>query len=261
MRIPQAALALLVALSAAAAAAAAGPGIAPTPFQLVFDGHHVVATFPSPAGLSHVGTFTTNDPLCPSGTGGNVAETDVGVATRVFTCDGSGATFTAKIWPQIEEHEGSGWWQIVSGTGPLADLRGKGTFSSVLVSGDLNDFITVVFRSTWTGTVALDATPPTLTLTKATATRLKRPAGMVKVSLALALGDSGGGPVSYTVTLVDPATLDALFRKSGSTSAGSIGWTPRVKPPARARVLRVEVDASDGAGNESTVKQAIPLRK
>jgi hypothetical protein len=242
-----------------------GASAAPTSFQLVFDGHTVLAGYPSPSGAAHVGTFTTNSALCPSGSGQDTAETDLGLATRLFTCDGSGATFTATINPHIGEYEGSGSWQIISGTGPLTDLRGEGTFSSVLTSGDLSDIpgnlLALAFHSTWTGTVALDATPPTLTLTTATATKLKRPAGTYKVKLDLALGDSGGGPVSYTLTLVDPATLDTLVRKSGTTSTGSVAWTFSLKPRARARSLRLEVDASDQVGNQSTLKHAIPLTK
>jgi len=214
---------------------------APSPFSLVFDGHHVVATFPSPTGLSHVGTFTTNDPLCPSGAGENIAETDDGVATRLFTCDGSGA--------------------ITAGTGPLADLRGRGTFHSDLVSSDRNDFITIVVHSAWTGTAALDAAPPTLTLTltKATATRLERRAGAYKVSVALTLTDAGGGPVGYTLTIVDPATLDRLARRTGSTSGGPLALTYTVKPRARTRAVRVEVDAGHQVGNQTTLERTIRL--
>ena len=234
---------------------------APAPFQLVFDGHHVVATtFSSPTGLSHVGTFTTNYAPCPSGSAKDTAETDQGVATRLFTC-ASGATFSANVWPQLAEHGGTGSWQIISGTGPLADLRGEGSFSSVLTSGDPNNFITVAFRSTWTGNVDLDATPPTLALAKDSTVRAKRPAGTYKLSLALALADNGGGPVTYTLTLVDPTTLMTLVRKNGSTTAGSVGWTFVLRPSTRARAVRLEVDASDTVGNQSTLKQTIAFKK
>jgi len=233
----------------------------PAPFQLVFDGHHIVATFPSPTGLSHVGTFTTNDQLCPSGTAANTSENDQGVATRVFTCDGSGATFTALVWPQLSEHGGLGSWRIISGTGPLADLRGQGDFASVLTSGDPNNFVTVDFRSTWTGAIDLDATPPTVTLTRATLTKLTRPARTYELKLGLGLSDNGGGPVSYTLILVDPTTLNTYVRRDGSTSTGSLEGTFVLKVGPHARALRLLLDASDKVGNETRFKRVITLRK
>jgi len=248
-----------------AGTAGAPAGSAPTSFQLVFVGRTVLASYPSPSGAAHVGTFTTNSALCPSGSGQDIAETALGVGTRLFTCDGSGATFTATINPHIGEYTGAGSWQIVSGTGPLGDLRGEGTFSSVLTSGDPSDIpgnlLALAFRSTWTGTVALDATPPTLALTKDTATKLRRPAGRYRFDIILTLHDNGGGPVSYTVNLLDPATLDILVRKSGTTSTGSLGWTFSLKPRARARTLRLEVEASDQVGNQATLTHAIALRR
>jgi hypothetical protein len=143
---------------------ASAPAV-PSVFQLVFVGHDVVASYhPSPTGVAHVGTFTTNSPLCPSGSGQDIAETDSGVATRLFTCDGSAATFTATINPHVGELGGSGAWQIVSGTGPLADLRGQGSFSGVLTAGSPSDIpgnlLALAFRSSWTGVADLDATPP-----------------------------------------------------------------------------------------------------
>jgi hypothetical protein len=216
-----------------------------------------------------VGTFTTNNALCPSGHAEDIAQSyqkleDV-IATRLFTCDGSGATFTATVYPLAAEHgfggSNSGVWQIISGTGPLTDLRGKGSFSSVLTSGDQDIPATIAFRSTWAGTADLDATPPTLTLTKHTAVKLTRPVGRYRVGLTFALSDNDGGPVSYSLTLTDPTTLTALVRKSGTTNAGSIGWTFVLKPSAQTRRLRLEIDANDTVGNQTTLKQTIALKK
>jgi hypothetical protein len=218
---------------------------------------------PTPSHLAAFATLRpgTNYPTCPSGSGENTAENEQGVVTRLFTCDGSGATFTALVWPQLSEHEGDGFWRITSGTGPLADLRGEGTFSSVLTSGDPNDFITIDFRSTWTGNIDLDALPPALALTKDRTVRIKRPAVAYKLSLALSLADNGGGPVTYTLTLVDPRTLRILVSKTGTTSARSIGWTFVLKPSKRTRALRLEVDASDTVGNQATLKKIIAIKK
>jgi hypothetical protein len=99
-------------------------GATPTSFQLTFEGRHIVASFPTPTGLAHVGTFTTNYSPCPSGTGADIAQSDQ-VATRLFVCDGSGATFTATVVPHLSEHGGVGSWQIISGTGPLASPRSR----------------------------------------------------------------------------------------------------------------------------------------
>jgi len=258
-------LAVLALATASAAYAVTTVPTAPTSFQLVFDGHTIKATYPSPSGAAHVGTFTTNSPLCPSGSGADIAETEEGVATRLFTCDGSGATFTATINPHIGEYLGAGAWQIISGTGPLADLRGKGTFSSVLTAGNLNDIpgnlLALAFRSTWAGAIALDSTPPRLALTKGTAERVTRRAGRYRVSLDLALADAGGGPVSYTFTLVDAASKNILAYKSGTVTAGKVRRTFVVKPSARARKLRLVVQASDEVGNQSSLKHTIVLRK
>lgn len=255
----------IVALAVVFALTPLGASATPAPFQLVFVGHSVQASYPSPSGVAHVGPFTTNSALCPSGSGQDIAETSQGVATRLFTCDGSGATFTATINPHIGEFEGAGAWQIIAGTGPLTDLRGRGTFSSVLTSGDVSDIpsnlLALAFRSTWTGMVDLDTTPPSLSLTRVAATELERPKGTYRLSVALALADAGGGGVSYELAIVDRATLVALVRKHGITSAGSIAWKFVIKPSTRARTVGLVVDASDQVGNQSTLVRAIRLTK
>ncbi|MGZ4257856.1 MAG: hypothetical protein ACXVRE_08850 [Gaiellaceae bacterium] len=260
----------LIPLAAVVAAFALVPlsaSAAPASFGLVFDGHHVVAP-QFTGGLAHVGTFTTNDALCPSGHAEDIAVrrakgSDHFDSTRLFTCDGSsGATFTATIHLMNAECQGySGVWQVISGTGPLADLRGKGSFTSVVTGGDPQDTLTITFRTTWTGTADLDAMPPTLALTKHTITKLSRPSQRYRLKLTLALSDNGGGPVAYSLTLVDPSTLKALVRKSGTTSAASIHWTLVLKPRARTRALRLNVVASDAVGNQSTLRRKIPLKK
>jgi hypothetical protein len=236
-----------------------GAQSAPTPFQLVFDGHHVVADFPSPTGLAHAGPFTTNSSLCPSGNARDVAQTDQ-VATRLFTCTGSNATFTATISPHLAEHGGTGSWRITGGTGALTDFRGKGTFTGVLTNGSPSDLQSITFRSTWQGVVDLDASPPTLSLSKQTARRVTRPAGSYLLHLVISLGDDGGNPVSYALSLVDPTSLSALFRKSGRTSSGTLSLACTVRPSSRARSLRLEIEASDPVGNESSLRRAVRLR-
>jgi hypothetical protein len=238
---------------------------APSSFQLVFVGHDVVASYqPSPTGVAHVGTFTTNSSLCPSGSGQDIAETDAGLATRLFTCDGSAATFTATINPHIGELGTSGSWRIISGTGPLADLRGQGTFSSVLTAGSPSDIpgnlLALAFRSTWAGVVDLDAAPPSLSLTKATAVKLKRPKRTYRLTVAIGLSDSGGGPVLYTLTVIDPANLVTVARKTGTTNASSLVWTFVIGQSTQTRTLRLQADASDQVGNQVQLKHTIALK-
>src|SRR5207247_1902836 len=76
--------------------------------------------------------------------------------------------------PRPAEHGGSGTWQIIDGTGPLANLHGKGTFTSSLVSGHSDDPPTIVFRSTWNGVADFDAQPPTVVLKAAVVRKLER---------------------------------------------------------------------------------------
>ena len=143
--VPMLMLAAVALLSARGAAATAPPA-----FHLVFDGAHN-------AQLLHEGTFTTSYPLCPSGQAvdtGVDATTDT--AVRQFTCAGGGE-FTAKVRPLPAEHGGSGSWQIVAGSGPLANLRGKGTFTS---TGSRDPTIRRRSRSGAPGTASPTSTPP-----------------------------------------------------------------------------------------------------
>lgn len=215
-------------------------------FHLVFDGTHN-------AQLLHQGTFTASLASCSSGT---VADASIDeatlTATRVFTCT-AGGSFTAKVGPLSAEHGGSGVWQIVSGTGPFADLRGKGTFSGVLVSGNPDDPSTIVFRSTWDGLARLDVDGPAISVTKAKAVKIRhRPAGRYTLSVGLSLVDAQGGPVTYAVQVVDSKKRSNAVFKSGTTSTGTVTWHPRFKPTKKTRYLRLTVDATDGVGNDSS---------
>jgi hypothetical protein len=227
---------------------------APSSFQLVFDGKHN-------AQLLHEGTFTSSSSLCSSGTAADVSiDEQTLTATRRFSCD-AGGDFTAKVGPLDAEHGGSGTWQIVAGSGALADLRGKGTFTSVRLSGDPNDPATITFRSTWTGVADLDATPPAVAVRHWSAKKLKRPRGAYKVKLALSLTDSGGGPVSYELDLVDPKKPSHSFAfKLGKTATGSVTRTVRIKVGKRTRRVRLKLTATDAVGNESAFAKTFRLR-
>jgi hypothetical protein len=247
--------ALGVAIAAVSLLGTGGAGVAaPASFQLVFDGKHQ-------PNLLHEGTFTTPSSSCPTGTAEDVSIDEATVtAVRQFTCDAGGG-FTAKVGPLPAEHGGSGTWQIVAGSGALADLRGKGTFTSVRTGGDPNDPETITFRSTWTGVADLDATPPTTGVKHWHAKKLKRPKGAYKVTLRLSLTDNDGGPVSYELKLVDPKKPSHSFAfKVGKTATGSVTKSLRIKVGKRTRHVRLKVEATDAVGNQSAFAKTFRLR-
>jgi hypothetical protein len=240
-----AAIAALIGLGGADAAG-------PPAFQLVFDGRHN-------AQLQHEGTFTANASWCPSGSVTELSvDSTTDTATRRFACSG-GSDFTATVRPLPAEHGGGGTWRIVGGSGPLANLRGKGTFTSTLVSGRTDDPATIAFRSTWTGVADFDADPPVISVASAAVHRLKRPAGAYTVRLVVTLADSGGS-VSYVLQLVDPKRPTKAFVYRVGQAAGTLTSTVRITVPAAMRAVRLQLDAADPVGNASTLSRTIRLR-
>ena len=224
-------------------------------FQLVFDGKHA----PS---LLHEGPFTTSASFCASG---YAVDTEVDPATesalRKFTCSGSGAAFTARVGRLPAEHGGSGTWQITEGTGPLADLRGEGTWTSVRLGGNPLDPATITFRSTWKGVADLDAAPPTVAVLTRSAHKLRRPKGTYRLHIVLSLSDKAGNPVSYSLAVIDPRRPnDWLATKSGTTTTGSASFLLRVHPAKRTRALRLKIDAGDPVGNTTSFGTTLRLR-
>jgi hypothetical protein len=244
----------ILAIGALMVVGARGAGAAaPSSFQLVFDGKHNEA-------LLHEGTFTTSSAWCAAGT---AADTDIDdatlTATRLFRCT-AGGTFTAKVTPLSAEHGGIGSWQIVAGSGTLADLRGKGTFTSTRLSGGA-DPATITFRSTWDGPADFDATPPLIALTRSSVRKLKRPKNAYDIRLTVSLTDAGGGPVSFVLQLADPGHRATTFAyKVGKTASGSITKTIRIKVPKKTRRIRIGLEASDELGNTSSFEKVLPLK-
>lgn len=244
----------LVAIAALALFGAGGAGAAaPAPFHLVFDGKH------NPDTLLHEGTFTSSSSWCPSGTAADTSiDPTTDTALRLFSCTGGG-DFTAKVWPLPAEHGGSGSWQIVAGTGPLANLRGDGTFTSVRLSGNTDDPATITFQSSWDGVAALDITPPTIDLKSATARKLTRPRNAYKIRIVLSLIDTDG-PVSYILQLIDPRNpTSPLASKVGQTTTGTATLSFRIRLPQRTHIVRIKIDANDAVGNTSAFAKAIRL--
>jgi len=234
---------------AVATSARGGAGSAAPSFHLVFDGKHN-------QNLLHEGPFTTSSSFCPSGYATDVNLNEITeTALRRFSCDDAGGDFTARVASLRAEHGGRGTWQIVDGSGPLADLRGMGTWTSVRLSND--DFPT--FRSTWDGVADFDVAAPTITITRAVAHKLLRPKGTYQLRVAISLAD-GTSPTSYSLVAVDPRKpLDPLGSKSGQTSTGSVTAVLRVRPAKRTRALRLRVDASDPFGHSSFLVKSLRL--
>jgi hypothetical protein len=95
-------------------------------------------------------------------------------------------------------------WKIISGTDKYATLRGNGTYTGEIIGGDPSDPISVIYRTTWTGMVEFDATPP-LVGVAATATRLKQPAGAYSVRIRSWYGTRSLVPALLTESSFAPA--------------------------------------------------------
>jgi len=226
-------------------------------FTLAFDGHHAPATFASPNGLEHEGTFTTNDPRCASGTAADVAiAAATATARRRFTCS-SGETFDALVGPLPFEHGGKGTWKIVGGTGSLAALRGLGRWTSVRTGGSDDDPMTITFTSDWTGVAADDVTPPTVAFAGAVAHRLS--ATRAQLALTLRVTDRTE-PLTFAVTAEDPAQpATLLLRMTGTTTSTSVSASKRIHVVARTRSLRVTATVTDAVGNTRTTSARVRL--
>jgi hypothetical protein len=251
--------AVLLGLLAAPAKEATARSGAVVNFGLVFNGSHAPATFPSPNGLMHQGPFTTADSRCPSGYAQDTAiHASTESAVRLFTCD-SGDTFVARVAPLPAEHGGSGTWKIISGTGNLVALRGMGTWTSTLVSGDPADPSTVTFRSEWQGIAADDATAPTVAVTHIAARRRSARRGSLNVRLRVSDETT---PVRYALTVRDAGPAKrVILRRAGSVSSGTIAISQTVRISRSTRRLILAVRSTDAVGNQRLTTRRIALRR
>lgn len=225
---------------------------APATFHLVFEGHHN-------ASLTHEGSFTSSLASCGSGLAADVSvDSATDTALRRFTCPG-GNEFTATVSPLPAEHGGNGVWRIVSGTGALASLRGRGTFSSTRLEGRSDDPATITFRSTWEGVADFDTVPPAIAVTKVTILKLKKPKGAYNLRVVVTF--PGDDAVSYVLQVVDPRKpLNALVYKIGQTTSGSFASAARIRPAKSTRMLEIEVEADDAVGNDANASKTVRLR-
>ncbi len=237
----------------------------PGPFELsLHAGHEFVTASPTyPFGLRHTGTFTSRAPFCSSGT---LLDVQVlgGVsspirARRQYTCDdGSGSLVFLVNDPELE-HGSTGTWSIEEGTGRYAGIRGRGQYRGEILAGDPGDFGSIVFRAAWQGVSDTDTAAPSITVTSAKATKLRRPAGTYSIRLVLvARDDVADNAVSYRVTASGSGFTSVT--KLGTTATGTASLTFRVRTSnARARMVQLAVSASDPVGNERTLTRSLKL--
>ncbi len=235
-------------------------GAASTPFQLVFDGHHVPLAA-SPNGLGHAGTFTASPPFCSEGTAAD-EQVFVGAqvsSRRVFTCSDGTGSMTARMVNIPGEHAGggTGTWEIALGTGAYMKLRGSGTWSTLSVQGDEGNLLKLSFRSKMEGNAFLDETAPAAGFSKASARKLLRPRGAYLITVVLfARDDAETGATFRLRARVGSRTLAS---KAGQTASNAMAVSMTVRPPRGARILQLVLTATDSVGNTRTVQRSLKL--
>ena len=249
---------VLGALAAAVLALSSVGSAAPTPLVLTFEGGHF-SDDNLPGGLRHDGRFTASAPVCAAGRGYDIEHVAIEPLTvrRMHVCDDGTGTFTALMPTVRNEHGGSGSWRIVEGTGRYAALRGFGSYTGTLVSGNPLLFDTVVFRTSWQGTIDFDADPPVIQTFTATARKVRSRPRTYALRIVVAMRDSAA-PMSYSAAVRIGRSFPAL--KRGSTASGRATVTVRIRPPRTARSLRIELTAEDAVGNETRAARTVRLR-
>ena len=189
--------------------------------------------------------FRSRAPFCEKGTVEHiVASRRTGDATR-FTCDDGTGSLTVLM--RITT------WQILDGSGSYAGLRGRGWVR--YEPPEIWD-AAVTYRRTLGGVADLDAIPPTIAFSSATATKLR--AGAYAIKVALALRDNvDDNPVSYTLRVSAGGT--ELARRFGTARTEAVSATLRIRPPAGARTVRLQLTGEDPVGNAVAARRALSL--
>jgi hypothetical protein len=259
-------LALVGLIGGSAATTSATPAAAvPNAFQLTLEGRLTLATVVSDEvpEVTSRGTFSSRAPFCARGTFVDLLVVPtIPIGYRRFTCeDGSGSLTvdfgTTEVWRPWGAR-----WVIFDGTGSYAQLRGRGSLRGEVLGGKIDPQLggAVTWRSTLEGVVDRDAVAPTITLSRATATKLRRPAGAFTIRLLLALRDDvDGRPVYYTLRV---ATLGGteLARRFGMATTPALPLTLRINPRnVRVNAVWLELDAEDPIGNASSLSRWLKL--
>jgi hypothetical protein len=201
-------------------------------------------------------------PFCESGSTEDLDYFSPPGVTRRYTCaDGSGSL---TLWSSRLDAEyttgSSGEWAIVDGAGLYEGLRGKGTYAGELLGGSSMDVSKpIVFRTVLRGVASADRTPPSISITSARATKVRRDPGSYLVRVALVLRDDvEGNPVAYSLKATEgPWYLDST---SGTTASGSVSTTLRVLTSStRVRSVNLHLLASDPVGNEGLIVRSLRL--
>lgn len=236
-----------------------GSADASEPSLLTFEGAHYVDTTLS-GGLRHDGRFTASAPFCSAGRAYDTRHLDTAgwlTVQRLHTCDDGSGSFTVFMPMVRNEHGGSGTWQIVEGTGRYATLRGLGTYTGTVVSGDRDVFETIAYRTSWQGAAGFDADPPAIDAFVATARKVRQRPRTYVLRVDLTARDATAA-VEYTVDVL--AGRSRLDFKSGTTASGQGTITFRLRPPRGASSVRVVLTARDALGNETAVSRSVRLR-
>ena len=236
---------------------------AETPFELTFEGELTPPLFPSTAG----GMFTSRAPFCASGT---FVAADAGFR---FTCGDGTGSLTVLLGLNA-------MWPIHEGTGRYADLRGSLSLrSEVLCEPWRGESCDLRKPIPWWGTLVgvvdsgaerdqpgadpvapaeADTVAPTVAFSRATARKLRRPAGAYALRVGITLRDDVAvNRVWYT--LHASAGGVELARRIGTTRTGAVSLTLRIRPPAGARTVRLALTGADPFENEASVSRALRL--
>ncbi len=184
-------------------------------------------------------------------------------AIRRFTCsDGSGSvTARVELFPAEHDAGGSEPWEIVDGTGQYATLRGKGTWRSVSVSGNQEDPITLTFQIYWTGVVAFDAVPPTVSVKRVTLKQRSKSAYLVQLRLS-ASDDNPSNAISYVVTLLGSnGNRHTVYTSKAPEMPGPKTISFTAHAAAGTKSLRAAIAVSDPLGNKRTVTHLLSLHR
>ena len=244
-------LLLAVAMTSGSAAAR---GSAPVPFQMIFEGRS------EGTGRGVEGAFTATAPRCASGRFSDATGTPLaGIRIRVdrsLTCaDGTG-TVTVVYEGVREFLDGPGTWRIRSGSGRYAALRGTGSTRNVNISHDPQTGAGA-FRNVADGLAALDAEPPQVTLTAASARRVRKRPPLQTLRVVFAAADRAGSePLDYELAVLDESATRTHVRKGKTSALTSV----TLRTNTRSSRVRIELTVRDAVANERVVRRSLRIR-
>lgn len=226
----------LLLLAAVAATASTIGAAVPSPTQVT-----ITMTGTERPNPNATGNFTAAAPLCTAGTF-TEQDNSLGVGIETLTCaDGSG-TITLKTPAD---------WIVIGGTGNYVKLVGQG---SCLV----NPTPSGGFIRSCTGSVGFDDKPPALSGEKLSASRLPKAASPTYLVQVVFVATDDTGVQSYKLAVLSGKRR--LAATSGSPQSVRTALHLRVRPPAGARSLIVQLTLTDSYGNTATTAKTFALK-